>query len=613
MRINKAMFNLKRSLNLAAFATVFFALQSAKLLRNNINLPEDVVDNFLDGSGNLQNQTVLTLFDLQSPDSIDYVKTLDEPSDSQVRFTLWMQVKGIPPVNEAVPLMVGSFPSNETDQFLQRLPVLARFCNSDTCPMSRNNPEQATLEEVYQQYYNWTWLIFGTINGSLPQSAQVENVCVSYYSESLGTDIVMKASFRKDECEGLSCPRYCSSPSYFYDTEDGLCKLQSSSPSPAGPCSCYSTCFTPSTVHSGIFPWRSKRQQAEFTPSPNGKQANQECHRRWERDREGDKFLFEKRFSCSNKALDTCSQIGSWSHHLFFFPEAKLIFCGIPKAGITEWLKFLRFTRGAADFLSYPHVKMDREPFLLSSLEPEKAKDMLTDPAWTKAVFFRDPAERLLSAYLDKVVGDRYTQMVFRIGVDEDPKPILSFAEFVKLVTSNNETTCGKSRGINACQDPHFKPQMMTCGLDQLLPYFDMIGNLKFVSDHTRLLLERVGLWEHFGALYDDGHNNARYTKRAHVRFSPECAVPTPQRPSNYSIPGFNQGGTSEIQGYAHATGAKKRMEDFYTPELMDRVREAYYMDYQVWDQIRDLPQMTSGLDLDVVKEYCSDSRLDDT
>lgn len=42
---------------------------------------------------------------------------------------------------------------------------------------------------------------------------------------------------------------------------------------------------------------------------------------------------------------------------LYLYPSGKLAFCGIPKAGITQWLHFLRFTIGAKDYQSIPYCK----------------------------------------------------------------------------------------------------------------------------------------------------------------------------------------------------------------------------------------------------------------
>lgn len=40
----------------------------------------------------------------------------------------------------------------------------------------------------------------------------------------------------------------------------------------------------------------------------------------------------------------------------------------------------------------------------MPNMTPERVSSILTDPTWTKAVFLRDPAERLLSCFLDKIV-----------------------------------------------------------------------------------------------------------------------------------------------------------------------------------------------------------------
>jgi hypothetical protein len=104
-----------------------------------------------------------------------------------------------------------------------------------------------------------------------------------------------------------------------------------------------------------------------------------------------------------------------FQHHFFFLPDAKLLFCGIPKVGISEFVNFFRYSYGAKDYLSMPHFKADREEFLLGRLSRFTATQLIQDPTWTKAVFFRDPAERLLSAYLDKIVGNGYTHKIFHL------------------------------------------------------------------------------------------------------------------------------------------------------------------------------------------------------
>lgn len=51
------------------------------------------------------------------------------------------------------------------------------------------------------------------------------------------------------------------------------------------------------------------------------------------------------------------------------------------------------------------HPDMDKYKVkTMKSMTPERVSSILSDPTWTKAVFLRDPAERLLSCFLDKIV-----------------------------------------------------------------------------------------------------------------------------------------------------------------------------------------------------------------
>ena len=83
------------------------------------------------------------------------------------------------------------------------------------------------------------------------------------------------------------------------------------------------------------------------------------------------------------------------------FPSNNLLFCGIPKAGITQWLQFLRFTLGAKDYQSSPYSKFDARLFYFDKVHPKHHGHIWKN--FTKAILLREPAERLLSAYLDKV------------------------------------------------------------------------------------------------------------------------------------------------------------------------------------------------------------------
>ena len=67
------------------------------------------------------------------------------------------------------------------------------------------------------------------------------------------------------------------------------------------------------------------------------------------------------------------------------------------------WEQFLRFYIGAKDYPLNPHTKIDRRPLHFDKLDPDAQRRIWVDDEWTWAAFVRNPAERLLSGYLDKV------------------------------------------------------------------------------------------------------------------------------------------------------------------------------------------------------------------
>jgi hypothetical protein len=54
-------------------------------------------------------------------------------------------------------------------------------------------------------------------------------------------------------------------------------------------------------------------------------------------------------------------------------------------------------------------------------------------------------------------------------------------------------------------------------------------------------------------------------------------------------------------------------MEKYYTPQLLDKVRKAYAIDYVIWDELerrmnegQTVEGVPAGKDLEIVKSYCS-------
>jgi len=256
--------------------------------------------------------------------------------------------------------------------------------------------------------------------------------------------------------------------------------------------------------------------------------------------------------------------------YLIAFPEVKMAFCGIPKNGISGWIQFFRYMLGAEDFTALPHYKEDIHHFHMYRFRQPLAQDILNDPTWSKGVVFRDPAERLLSAYFDKMVRAGFAKRY-----QDEP---MTFPQFVDIV-SNKSGSCegpkkNRKYGVHACTDPHWRPQVFIGGLHTILPKFNFIGNFNQLGEFTKEFLDSTGLWKSHGAEYRTFPTKG-------------CSIHPQLHNATYrellSV-GFNQRSVGDVH---HATHSVDKMDEYYTDELMQKVREAYHLDYIVWNKIK--------------------------
>ena len=112
--------------------------------------------------------------------------------------------------------------------------------------------------------------------------------------------------------------------------------------------------------------------------------------------------------------------------------------------------QFLRFYFGAKDYPALPHYKLDRDFLQFDALEPQVQRRIWEDTEWTWAAFIRNPAERLLSAYLDKVKSKK-DKLKWIEG-----KP--TFEKFVDSISKPVDfTNCGDTSPLSSlswCSDP---------------------------------------------------------------------------------------------------------------------------------------------------------------
>ena len=94
----------------------------------------------------------------------------------------------------------------------------------------------------------------------------------------------------------------------------------------------------------------------------------------------------------------------------------RFIFCAIPKVATTQFKQlFLRLNGDTNWAKGDPHFHKlhDRDIYLKMMMHPHSSgsvAQLLKDPTYFKAVFFRDPLTRLLSAYLSKFHSDNRSQ-----------------------------------------------------------------------------------------------------------------------------------------------------------------------------------------------------------
>ena len=544
-------------------------------------------------------------------------------------------------------------------------------------------------QEVIDPDYFWKGLEEMTILQDLAKAPDFSKhgIVVTSWDLLAGAHQIVPKDYLSVKRCGIDHHRACPDPciqqdDVFWDPRDNLCKPTTTTrtttrtipppppPPPwVGACSCSTTCYTPQAnlPRNTSWPWPNATMRQAYYGQPQRRtdeeinEWNTRQHKymakRW---KTKPKQYYQESTACNHirtrtRTTTTTTKIresepqppafqlshtahAAGLHHLYFLPEAKLIFCGIPKVGISEWIKFFRRSYGARDYLSTPYFKEDTSEFQMSNLPLAKAQALWNDPTYTKAVIWRDPAERLLSAYLDKIVRERYTQTYFRIGKHDVPPPVLSFDEFVRLVANTTAKDHHDRRGVHYKIDPHWRPQLFTCGLDHLFPLMDFVGSFDHLPNHTKLLLERVGLWESHGQRFDALRHHSGNTTTTTTTITTTattdtntstkfgggiCITPPPPSPDNgkdLSVEwiDFNQRSTATTSttttnnqhSIKHETGSRQKMNLYYTPELLTLVRKAYAMDYAIWDELEERlhqtpNQVPMGREFAHVRDIC--------
>jgi len=201
---------------------------------------------------------------------------------------------------------------------------------------------------------------------------------------------------------------------------------------------------------------------------------------------------------------------GSWAP--IVLETYKLLFFDVPKVGSTGFKQlFLRMTGSElwkernADQL---HWKATTHLRTLSNYTLEEAQVMMTSPNWNRVIFVRDPKERLLSAFLDKVVRNRgvyagracckkyHYVREFREKKWGASKreiqcmhEVFTFEGFLRLATTE-------------CKDePHWRAQSRRVDSD-FWGYINFVGYMDSIAKDAKSMLELLApdAWDKYGA-----------------------------------------------------------------------------------------------------------------
>ena len=187
----------------------------------------------------------------------------------------------------------------------------------------------------------------------------------------------------------------------------------------------------------------------------------------------------------------------NWWEKPTVIEEYKLIFFSIPKVASTEWKLLFRRMMG----WSYePKIGVERVAkyqnpninglLTLDQYPLEVAQEMMNSPNWTRAIFVREPKERLVSAYLDKFIKRNHTNSHFFqhcCQVGHILKTQQEQDHCIDMIYEQNFTYF--LRRTLDCHDPHWDPQLPVVD-EKWWKSMTFVGYMENLSSDAKLLLQ---------------------------------------------------------------------------------------------------------------------------
>ena len=242
------------------------------------------------------------------------------------------------------------------------------------------------------------------------------------------------------------------------------------------------------------------------------------------------------------QALKYCDEVklDDFSHSVYCSLNQKFFYGETPKTGCSTIKKVLIQAelgkRINFENLEYIHYR-EFSP-LLKIWQIGNLEDFFTREDIFKFCFVRNPYTRLLSAYLDKIVNDKYQAQHIKIqmGLSPDSKRPISFEDFVDVVIVQPVMY----------MDLHWRTQYHQTFQKNI--NYDFIGRFETFEDDFLFVLQKLGIDPN--AFYDAERS--------------------------------------------HATHASKHIQDHYTPEIAEKVYRKYKIDFDYFGYSSSLNSLNS-------------------
>ena len=178
------------------------------------------------------------------------------------------------------------------------------------------------------------------------------------------------------------------------------------------------------------------------------------------------------------------------TRHLFLEPRSGIVYCDVPKAGSTSWLKTLSAMASAGrsacaherGTINIHKTDFWRQCGLKQMVTLDKVTlESLKFDSYFKFMFVRNPYSRLLSAYMWRFGHRRHT--------GRRPRHNFTFERFLKMVMYQN-TYDRKHDQSNSITDLHWMPATLIC-----LPCgisYNVTGKLEHAHQASKHILKMV-------------------------------------------------------------------------------------------------------------------------